>query len=87
MVSDAEVAHENENTMESPQVTMWKYTTNKEMNPLQKHAVFNLISPDSIPPEHKVIGTKWVFKDKADHTLKGIFAVQGWRQMSGIDCG
>ena len=73
--------------MESPQVTKWKEATNKEVDSLQKHAVFNLVSPDSVPPEHKVIGTKWVFKVKADHTPKGRVVVQGWGQVSGIDCG
>ena len=57
--------------MESPQMTNWKETTNKEMDSPQKHAVFNLVSPDSVPPEHKVIVTKRVFKVKADHTLQG----------------
>ena len=63
--------------MESPQVTKWKEAINKEMDSLRKHAVFNLESPDSVPPEHKAIGTKWVFKVKADHTLKGRVVVQG----------
>ena len=31
--------------MGSPQVTKWKEATNKEMGSLQKHAVFNLVSP------------------------------------------
>ena len=73
--------------MESPQVTKWKETTNKDMGSLQKHAVFNLVSLDSVPPEYKLIGTKWVIKVKADHTLKGGVVVQGWGQLSGIDCG
>ena len=73
--------------MESPQVTKWKDDTNKEMDSLQKHAVFSLISLDSIPPEHKVIRTKWVFKVEADHTLKGRVVVQGWGKVSGIDRG
>ena len=47
------------------------------MYSLQKHAVFNLVSPDSVPPEHTVIGTKWVFKVKADHKLKGRVVAQG----------
>ena len=73
--------------MESPQATKWKGATNKEMDSLQKHAVFNLVSPDSVPPEHKVVETKWVFKVNADHTLKGRVVVQGWGQVLGIDCG
>ena len=72
--------------MESPQATKWKEATNKEVDSLHKHAVFDLISPDSVPPEKKVVGTKWVFKVKADHTLKGRVLVQGWGQVPGIDC-
>ena len=73
--------------MKSPQVTTWKETTNKEMDSLQKYAVFNLVSPDPIPMDHKTIGTKWVFRVKADHTLKGRVVVQSGGQVSGIDCG
>ena len=73
--------------MESPQTTKWKEATNKEMDSLQKHAVFGLVSPDSVPPEQKVVGTKWVFKVKADHTLKGRVVVQSWGQAPEIDCG
>ena len=73
--------------MESPQATKWKETTNKQMDSFQKHAVFDLVSPDSVPPEQKVVGTKWVFKVKADHTLKGRVVVQGGGQVPEIDCG
>ena len=59
----------------------------KEMDSFQKHAVFDLVSPDSVPPEHRVIGTKWVFNFEADHTLKGREVVEGWGQLSGIYCG
>ena len=37
--------------MESPQATKWKEATNKEMDSLQTPAVFDLVSPDSVPPE------------------------------------
>ena len=73
--------------MESPHVAKWKKATNKEMHSLQKHSVFNLVSPDSVPREDKVIGVKWVFKVKTNHTMKSRVVVQGWEQMSGIDCG
>ena len=49
--------------------------------------MFDLVSLASVPSEKKVIGTKWVFKVKADHTLKGRVVVQGWGQVPGIDCG
>ena len=73
--------------MESPQVTKRTKAGNKEMDSLEKHAVFNLTSPDSVPLEHKVVGTKWVFKVKADHTLKFGGVVGGWGQVPGIDYG
>ena len=76
-----------EEAMEPPQANKWKEATNKEMVSLQKHAVFDLVSPDSVTPEHKMIGTKWVFKVKADHTRKSRFVLQGWGQVAGIDCG
>ena len=57
------------------------------MGTLEKHAVFNLVSADLVPREHKVIGTEWVFKVKTDHTLKGRAVVQGWGHVPGIDCG
>ena len=73
--------------MKSPQMTKWKEATNKELGSLQKHAVFNLVSSDSVPPEHKVIGTKWIFKVKADHALIGRVVVRGRGDVSGIDYG
>ena len=34
----------------------------------------------------KVIGTKWVFRVKANDTRKGRVVVQGWRQVPRVDC-
>ena len=34
-----------------------------------------------------MIGTKWVFKTKSDLTLNGRVVVEGWGQVSKIDCG
>ena len=57
------------------------------MDSLQKHAVFDLVFPDSVQPEQEVVGTKWILKVEADHPLKGRVVVQGWGQVPGIDCG
>ena len=73
--------------MESPQVSKWEESTRKEMDSLQKNAVFNPMSRDAVPTEHKAIGTKCVFTLKADHTLKGKVVVQCWGQLPAIDCG
>ena len=63
--------------MEPPQATKWKEATNKKMDSLQTHSVFDLVPPDSVLPEHMVIGTKWVCKVKADNTQKERVVVQG----------
>ena len=63
--------------MESPQGVKWKEASDNEMASLENHEVFDLVSLASVPSEKKVIGTKWVFKVKADHTLKGRAVVQG----------
>ena len=36
--------------IESPLATKWKKATNKEMDSLQKYAVFDLVTPASVPP-------------------------------------
>ena len=72
---------------ESPQVTKWKEVTNMKMDSLEKNAVFNLVSPYSVPPENNMTGTIWVFEVKVDHRLKVRVVVQPWGQVSGIDCG
>ena len=63
--------------MESRQAAKGKETICKEMASLDKHEVFDLVSPASVPSE-KVIGTQWVFKVKADHTQKARVVVRGW---------
>ena len=57
------------------------------MDSLQTHAVFDLVPPHSVLPEHMVIGTKWVCKVKADNTQKKRVVVQGRGHVLGIDCG
>ena len=48
-----------------------------EMESLEKYGVFDLVYSASVQTE-KVIGTKWVFKVKADHIPKRRVVVQGW---------
>lgn len=41
----------------------------------------------AVPFNHKVFGTRWVYKVKSDYTIIGGLAVQGWSQRPGMDCG
>ena len=66
--------------METPPADKWKQAADRQMAGLEKHETFDLVSSASVPSE-KVIGTKWVFEVKADHTRA---VVQGWVHTPGI---
>ena len=61
-----------------PRAAHWKAELYKKIASLEKHGVFNLVSITSVPAGHKVVGTRWMFKIKADCTCKGRFVVQGF---------
>ena len=65
-------------TMKSSQAAKWKEASDRGMARLEKHGAVDLAPSGSIPSEKKVIGTKWMFKVKAEHALKGRVEVQGW---------
>ena len=54
-----------------PQAARWEAASDKEIASLEKHGVFDLAPITSVPAGHKVVGTRWVFKIKADRTYKG----------------
>ena len=70
-----------------PQAARWKTASDKEIASLEKHGVFDLVPITSVPGRHKVVGTRWVFKIKADSTYKGRLVVQEFSQIPGVDCG
>ena len=41
----------------------------------------------AVPAGHKIVGSRWVYKVKADKSYKGRVVVLGWGQVPGIDCG
>ena len=41
----------------------------------------------TIPPSTKIIGSKWVFKRKADGAYKALIVAQSWNLVPGIACG
>ena len=57
----------------------------QEMDRLKENDVYDLISRAAVPFNHKVIGTRWVYKVKSDFTFKARLVVQGWSQRPGID--
>ena len=49
-----------------PQVARLKTASDKEIASLEKHGVFDLVPITSVPAGHKVVGTRWVIKVKAE---------------------
>ena len=49
-----------------PQAAHWKTASDKKIESLEKHGVFNLVLITSVLAGHRVVGTRWVRKIKAD---------------------
>ena len=49
-----------------PQASHWKTASDKEIESLEKHGVFNLVLITSVLAGHRVVGTRWVRKIKAN---------------------
>ena len=73
--------------MESQHADEWKQAMDQHMGRSEEKGVYDVISRAAVPFNHKVIGTRWVYKVKSDFTFKARLVVQGWSQRPGIDCG
>ena len=54
----------------SPQWGDWNNAIQKEMDSLRKHNVYKLTKMSSVPKEEKIIGSRFVFKQKVDGRFK-----------------
>ena len=73
--------------MTPPQAARWKVASDKEIASLEKHGMYELVPITSVPNGRKVVGTRWVYRIKADGVYKGCLVVLRWSQVPGIDCG
>ena len=71
----------------SPQWGDWNNAIQKEMDSLRKHNVYKLVKMSSVPKEEKIIGSRFVFKQKVDGRFKARLVVQGYVQEAGVDYG
>ena len=71
----------------SPQWDDWNNAIQKEMDSLRKHNVYKLVKMSSVPKEEKIIGSRFVFKQKVDGRFKARLVVQGYVQEAGVDYG
>ena len=73
--------------MTLPQAVRWKVASDKEIASMEKHGVYEVVPIILVPGGRKVVGTRWVYKIKADGVYKGGLVVLGWSQVPGVDCG
>ena len=73
--------------MTLPAKAQWKAASDKEVASLKKNNVYTLLPMTAVPTGHKIIGSRWVYKVKADNSHKGRVVVLGWGQLPGVDCG
>ena len=64
--------------MTLPAKAQWKAASDKEMASLKKNNVYTLLPATSVPAGHKIIGSRWVYKVKADNSHRGRAVVLGW---------
>ena len=57
------------------------------MDSLKQHDVYKLVNISGVPKGEKIIGSRFVFKQKADGRFKARLVVQGHVQEPGIDYG
>ena len=73
--------------VKSPQWKDWQIAIQKEMDRLLQHDVYKLVIVSNVPKGEKIIGSRFVFKHKADGRFKAGLVVQGHVQEPGIDYG
>ena len=72
--------------MRLPEAHLWKAAMEKELKSHQDLNVYKLVRKSDVPEGKNVIGSKWVFKLKADNKFKARIVAQGWNQVHGRDC-
>ena len=73
--------------MKMSDADLWREAAEKEIESLQDLNAYKLVPRPTVPPGQKVIGTKWIFKVKANQRYKARLVAQGWNQVPGQNCG
>ena len=71
--------------MTLPAKAHWKVASDKEVASLKRNNVYTLVPATVVPAGHTIVGSRWVYKVKADKSYKGRVVVLGWGQVPGVD--
>ena len=64
--------------MTLPDKAHWKAASDKKIASLKNKNVYTLVPAAAVPIGHKIIGSRWVYKVKAEKFYKGRVAVLEW---------
>ena len=67
--------------MALPAKAHWKAASDKEVASLKKNNVYTLVPATAVPAGHMIVGSRWMYKVKADKSYKGRVVVLGWGQV------
>jgi Reverse transcriptase (RNA-dependent DNA polymerase) len=63
----------------------WRTVIRKEFRDMIKQGVWVIVNQSSIPEGQKLIGSKWVFKEKRDGRFRARLVCLGYSQIPGVD--
>ena len=81
------ISNTSKEAMTLPAKAHRKATSDKEVASLKKKYVYTLVPATAVPVGHKIVGSRWVYKVKADKSYKGRVVVLGWGQVPVVDYG
>jgi len=64
------------------QQQQWRAACQEELEALQKRQVYKLVN---LPPNHKLIGNRWVLNQKMDGQKWARLVAKGYSQVEGVD--
>lgn len=68
-----------------PDAPKWWDAIHQEFQSLIDHGTWEMVSRKEVPSGYRIIGCRWVFKVKANSTLKARLVIKGYRQKKDID--
>ena len=63
----------------------WRSAIQKEINSMESCNVWTLIRKSTVPKGRKLIGNRWVFKEKRDGVFRARLVALGYSQIPGVD--
>ena len=71
--------------LQAPDSDKWQTAMGKERDCLNNAGTWEEIDKSSVPPSHRILKGKWVYRRKRDGGYKARWVVKGFEQVKGLD--